>query len=125
MITHLIGLMSKKKGNCNGPVIKPGYEIWLIYQRKINSIFYFFISKSYIPYFQLSTCLATVKSTLLLLFLYQLGYNLFLYQLRYNLLFYLINYNLLLYKLEYNLLYISTKFFLKKKSYVFYRAKAK
>ena len=70
--------MSKKKGNYIGLVTRLGLETWLIYQGKINSIFYFFILKSYIPHFQLLISLATVISTLLLpllFFLYQFGYN--------------------------------------------------
>ena len=87
------------KYNYNSMVTRLDYKTWLIYQEKINSIFDSFILKSYISYFQLLTFFITISNILLLLatfFLYQLGYN-----------------------------FISTKFFLKKKFYIFYRAKIK
>ena len=92
-------LTSERASNYNGLVTRFGYKTWLIHQKKINFIFYFFILKFFIPYFQLSTFFIIIISILLLPFLsffYQLGYNL-----------------------------ISIKLFLEKKSYIFYKVKAK
>ena len=67
---------------------------------QIFNIFYLFILKFYILYFQFLTSLATIISTSLLPSLF---------------FFYYFEYNLFLYQLKYNFLYICTKFIFEKK----------